>query len=134
MLNRKNLRIPGYNYRSSGYYFITFCTEDRLALFGDVTNGKMILNDAGRMVHTKIGNTPHYYPDIHIDIFVVMPDHVHALVVLDGFGRTQRLRDPSIFYDPSPADNMAFLNSSRPSNNSDSLNLSNDSLNIWHPK
>lgn len=50
----------------------------------------MDLNDAGCMVHAKIANTPHYYPDVHIDTFIVMPDHIHALVVLDSLGRTQR--------------------------------------------
>jgi REP-associated tyrosine transposase len=90
MFNRKALHIQGYNYKSNGYYFVTFCTENRLSLFGDIKNGIMHLNDAGRMVQAKIANTPHYYPDVSMDIFVVMPDHVHAVVVLDGEGRTQR--------------------------------------------
>ena len=90
MFRRKTIRIPGYNYKTNGYYFVTFCTENRLPLFGMVTNGKMNLNDAGHMVQTKIANTSHYYPDVYIDIFIVMPDHIHAVIVLDGQGRTQR--------------------------------------------
>ena len=90
MFNRKTIRIQGYNYKSNGYYFVTCCTENRLLLFGQIKNGKMHLNDAGLMVQTKIANTPHYYPDVYIDIFIVMPDHFHAVVVLDGQGRTQR--------------------------------------------
>lgn len=97
MFNRKTLRIPKYSYKSHGHYFVTFCTQNRLALFGNIINGEMNLNDAGRMVHMKIANTPHYYLDVHIDTFIVMPDHVHALVVLDGVGRTQRLKYPHIF-------------------------------------
>ncbi len=42
------------------------------------------------MVHTKIANTPNYYLDVCTDIFIVMPDHVHAVIVLDGQGRTRR--------------------------------------------
>lgn len=90
MFNRKNLRIPGYNYKSNGYYFVTCCTENRLPLFGDIINGKMNLNEAGDMVHMKITNTSRYYPDVHIDTFVVMPDHIHMVIVLDGPGRTRR--------------------------------------------
>lgn len=42
---RKQLRIPGYDYRSPGYYFVTLCTNNRACLFGEVLNGKMHLND-----------------------------------------------------------------------------------------
>lgn len=90
MFSRKTIRIPGYNYKSNGYYFVTCCIENRLPLFGNIINGKMNLNDAGRMVHVKIANTSHYYPDVHTDAFVVMPDHIHAVFVLDGQGRTHR--------------------------------------------
>jgi putative transposase len=89
MFNRKTIRIRGYNYKSNGYYFVTFCTENRLLLFGDIINGIMQLNDAGRMVHAKIANTPHCYPDVSVDTFIVMPDHVHAIIVLDGPGQTR---------------------------------------------
>ena len=46
----------------------------------------MHLNDAGRMVHAKIANTPHCYPGVLVDRFIVMPDHVHAIIVLHGQG------------------------------------------------
>ena len=47
---RKNIRLKGYDYSQAGLYFITVCVQDRLCLFGNVQNGEMVLNDAGRMV------------------------------------------------------------------------------------
>lgn len=57
----------------------------------------MYLNDAAHMVHKTIANISNYYPDLFVDTFIVMPDHIHALLVLSGVGRTQRLMDPRIF-------------------------------------
>ena len=48
--HRKSIRLKGYDYSQAGLYFLTICVQNRLCLFGDVVNGKMILNDAGRMV------------------------------------------------------------------------------------
>ena len=48
--NRRSIRLKGYDYSQAGLYFITICVQNRKCLFGDVIAGKMILNDAGRMV------------------------------------------------------------------------------------
>jgi hypothetical protein len=45
--NRQSIRLPGYDYSQPGYYFITLCTQDSNHLFGEITGGKMILNDVG---------------------------------------------------------------------------------------
>ena len=51
--HRKSIRLKGYDYSQAGLYFLTICVQNRLCLFGDVVNGKMILNDAGRMVERE---------------------------------------------------------------------------------
>jgi putative transposase len=48
--HRRSIRLKGYDYSRAGLYFITICVQNRLHLFGDVNNGKMLLNDAGRMI------------------------------------------------------------------------------------
>ena len=51
-------------------------------MFGNVVDGEMVLNDAGRMVQTVWDEIPKYYYGIEIDEFVIMPDHVHGIIVL----------------------------------------------------
>jgi putative transposase len=48
--HRRSIRLRGYDYGQVGAYFVTFCTQDRLCLFGEVENGEMRLNDVGSMV------------------------------------------------------------------------------------
>lgn len=71
--NRRSIRLQGYDYSRSGAYFVTICTQHREYLFGDIVNGEMVLNDAGRMVQTGWDKIPTRYPGIDIDAFQIMP-------------------------------------------------------------
>lgn len=79
---RRSIRLRGYDYTRLGAYFVTVCTEGRKRLFGTVVNGRMALNDAGRMVQSVWDELPAHYPGVAIDAFVVMPDHIHGVVRL----------------------------------------------------
>ena len=48
--NRRSIRLKGYDYTQTGAYFVTVCTQERGCLFGEIVDGEMGLNDAGRMV------------------------------------------------------------------------------------
>jgi putative transposase len=76
---RKANRLTNYDYSSNGAYFLTICTYGRVRLFGDITGDKTVLNDAGIMIQQKILEMPEFYPDINVDAFCVMPNHVHAI-------------------------------------------------------
>ena len=78
---RKSLRCAGYDYRLSGYYFVTLCTQSRLPLFGEIIEGHMYLNPAGQMIQTIWQSIPEHYAGWIADIWVVMPDHVHGILV-----------------------------------------------------
>ncbi len=80
--NRRSIRLGGYDYSHTGAYFVTICTQHRECLFGDIVNGKMILNDAGRMVQTGWDEIPTRYPGIDIDAFQIMPNHIHGIIVV----------------------------------------------------
>jgi len=84
--HRRSIRLHGYDYTTPGAYFVTICAEDRRRLFGTVVNGRMALNDAGRMVQTVWNELPAHYPGVATDAFVVMPDHIHGIVRLVGAG------------------------------------------------
>ena len=66
----------------SGSYFVTICTYDRQLLFGDVTNGEANLNEFGQIVESAWFDLINHYPHVELDEFIVMPNHVHGIVVL----------------------------------------------------
>jgi len=77
---RRSLRLKNYNYSQSGLYFITVCTQDRIELFGEIKNGKMILNDYGRIIQIHWQEIPKHYPDIKLLEYVIMPNHIHGIL------------------------------------------------------
>lgn len=81
---RQSIRMPGFDYRQAGAYFITICTHGREPLFGRIVEGVMHLNAAGQMVRSVWDDIPMFYPGIEIDEFIVMPDHVHGIIHLVG--------------------------------------------------
>ncbi len=80
--NRRSIRLQGYDYSQSGAYFITICTQNRASLFGHVVDGKMILNDAGMATQQCWLEIPKHFPNTILDEFVIMPNHVHGIIVI----------------------------------------------------
>jgi putative transposase len=107
--HRRSIRLPGYDYSKPGVYFITICTHDRTNhLFGDIINGKMAENGFGNIVRNEWFKTPQMRPNSHMDAFIIMPNHVHGIIVIgdrrgDGrgndrgdYGRGTLQRAPAI--------------------------------------
>ena len=80
--HRRSIRLRGYNYEQNGAYFITACTQDRICLFGDIVDDTMVLNDAGIMVEKWWNKIPRRYDAVEIDAFVIMPNHVHGIIII----------------------------------------------------
>jgi len=81
---RKSNRLKNFDYSSKGWYFITICTENRHKYFGNVQNQKMILNKYGEIANKFWLEIPKHYSSIDIDKFVIMPNHVHGIVIIRG--------------------------------------------------
>lgn len=86
---RKPNRIPGYNYSAPGYYFLTICTVGHVPLFGRIVAcqdgsqpARMLLNSVGRTVEQAILAIPDHYPGTAVDKYVVMPNHIHLILVI----------------------------------------------------
>jgi REP element-mobilizing transposase RayT len=79
---RRSLRLPDYDYASAGAYFVTICTLNRICLFGDVNDGAMRMNRFGEIVETCWRDLPNHYPHAKLDSFIIMPNHVHGIIVL----------------------------------------------------
>jgi REP element-mobilizing transposase RayT len=75
--------LKGYDYSQEGAYFITICTQDRVCLFGDIVDGKMRLNDKGQHVEKCWHEILVHFPNVELDEFVIMPNHVHGILVID---------------------------------------------------
>jgi REP element-mobilizing transposase RayT len=80
--NRKSNRLTGHDCSQPGKYFVTMCTKDQEPLFGAIENGKMRVNGAGRIAVKCWEEMPKHFRVIQLDEFVVMPDHLHGIVVI----------------------------------------------------
>ena len=79
---RRFLRLRDFDYSTEGAYFVTICTRNRECLFGAVVDGEMRLNNMGQVVQTVWGGLSDRFPTIELDAFVVMPNHVHGILVV----------------------------------------------------
>lgn len=93
--NRRSIRLKGYDYSRSGAYFITICAQNRECLFGEIENGKMILSDAGRVVVETWEWLSLQYDHVELDIWAVMPNHLHGIIVILDDGRGGSRTDPT---------------------------------------
>ena len=82
--HRRSIRLKGYDYSQAGLYFVTICTQNRACLFGDIINGEMILNDAGKMIEHWYYELKNKFDDIECHAMVVMPNHFHCIVQTVG--------------------------------------------------
>ena len=78
--HRKSIRLKGYDYSRAGLYFITICVKDRECLFGEIVDGKMILNDAGKLVENEWLNIIVRFPNVQLHQHIVMPNHFHTIM------------------------------------------------------
>ena len=79
---RKSIRSQGCDYSQAGLYFITVCTHNRVPLFGEIVDGVMALNTAGQIVEKCWCAIPEHFPQVTVDEFVVMPNHVHGIITI----------------------------------------------------
>ncbi len=81
--DRRSIRLRGYDYSQPGAYFITICTETRKCLFGEISDGGILLSAFGRIVDEEWHRTIQIRPTVVLDAFSIMPNHVHGIIVLN---------------------------------------------------
>lgn len=84
MQNRQPNRLRGYNYSQNGFYFVTICTENQTEWFGRIKNGEMELNRCGETARNKWLEIPQHFENISLDDFVIMPNHIHGIIVIEN--------------------------------------------------
>ena len=82
--HRRSIRLKGYDYTQPGEYFVTICTHNRNCLFGQVVNGQVELNEYGQIVAAEWEKSPMIRRELELDVFVIMPNHLHGIVNIVG--------------------------------------------------
>jgi len=80
---RKPIRLNGYDYSQDGYYFVTICTKNHEEFFGEIRNGRMRLNHIGTIAAKFWQQIPDHFLFARLDEWVVMPNHVHGILVIE---------------------------------------------------
>ena len=97
---RKKGRLTGYDYSANGSYYITVCTRDKQHILGHSVGGGVLdapyvrLSKCGAMVRDTLLEMDAFYDEITIHHYVIMPNHVHLLLLIQGDGRA--LRAPTV--------------------------------------
>ncbi|MDL1896146.1 hypothetical protein FBQ82_07730 [Anaerolineae bacterium CFX7] len=79
--HRRSIRLKGYDYTQQGAYFVTIVTHARECLFGAIQNGAMQSNDKGNAVAECWNALPRHFRHVELDVFVMMPNHLHGILV-----------------------------------------------------
>lgn len=82
--HRQSIRLRGYDYTQAGAYFVTIVVRERECLLGDVIDDEMHLNDYGRIVAAEWQKIPARFPHVTTDASMVMPNHLHGIIVIGG--------------------------------------------------
>jgi putative transposase len=80
--HRCSIRLHAYDYSRGGTYFVTICTAGREMLFGNVRDGAMAMNEFGWIVWEEWERSAELRSELQLEIFEVMPNHVHGLVTI----------------------------------------------------
>jgi putative transposase len=90
--HRRTIRLAHYDYTRNGAYFITICTHRKCNLFGEIVGddpscSEMVLNVAGANAERCWVQIPSHFPYVEIDEYVIMPNHVHGIIIITDGGR-----------------------------------------------
>jgi REP element-mobilizing transposase RayT len=81
---RRSIRLKDYDYSQAGAYFVTICTHKKECVFGNIVDGKMVLNEYGKVVQEEWYRSAKIRCEVELDAFVVMPNHIHGIVTIVG--------------------------------------------------
>ena len=82
--HRRSIRWQGYDYARAGAYFVTICVQGRECLLGEIAEGDVVLSDEGRFADAERQQLPQRFPGVGLDAYIVMPNHIHGIVLLPG--------------------------------------------------
>jgi REP element-mobilizing transposase RayT len=93
--HRRSIRLGDYDYTQAGAYFVTICSRNRECVFGDVVDGVERLNEFGDLVKREWLWTMNIRPNVELDEFIVMPNHIHGILIINHDCRGTLQRAPT---------------------------------------
>lgn len=107
---RQSARYRGYDYSQPGAYFVTMVTRDHLCLFGKLINGKIHLDNLGKIVNDCWCQIPNHFNNIEVEPYIVMPNHIHGIItIINNHRRGTIYRAPTIDNFTSQPNNENYL-------------------------
>lgn len=91
----KSQRLQNWDYAAAGFYFVTICTQDKEHYFGEIINHKMQFTEIGRIAEQCWIEIPKHFPFVKLDRYIVMPNHVHGIIIIDKNGQVAGDNGPS---------------------------------------
>ncbi len=89
--HRKSIRLQEFDYSQPGGYFVTLCTHEKVCVFGDVVEDEVRLSSIGIIAKRCWDEIPKHFPMAELDEYIVMPNHIHGIIVLNDHGRDGQL-------------------------------------------
>lgn len=86
----ESTRLKEWDYSTPWWYYVTINTKNHVRWFGEINNSKMILNDIGKIVETEWLNTPKIRENVDLDYYVIMPNHLHGIIIINEPVETTR--------------------------------------------
>jgi len=78
----ESTRLKNWDYSSPGYYFFTVCAKNRINIFGEIINNQISINNVGQIVWDCWYDLPNHYPNLVLDEFIVMPNHINGIICI----------------------------------------------------
>jgi len=89
-------RLESWDYTNPWWYYITFNTKDHKEWFGIIYDGKLVLNEFGKTTNKLWLQIPDYFPEVELDYYIVMPNHIHGIIILNPFPAVETGHTPSL--------------------------------------
>ncbi|HZK24179.1 MAG TPA: hypothetical protein VFC74_02190 [Oscillospiraceae bacterium] len=101
---RKKLRLEYYDYRQHGAYFVTICTRGKQHLLGEISKQRnpssahdcVCLSRIGRVTEFEINKLSSIYDRVKIDKYVIMPNHLHLIIIINNVENGQTVFAPTL--------------------------------------
>jgi len=92
----ESTRLPNWNYAANGWYFVTICTRDSTHFFGEVITSQVQFSTIGEIAQQFWAEIPKHFNHTYIDAYVIMPNHVHGIIVIDRPHQVNSDRPPNV--------------------------------------
>ena len=80
----ESTRLREWDYSSSGYYFVTICTNNMECVLSRITYGKVVLTGIGNIAKRLWLEVPEHFKNVELDEFIIMPNHMHGIVIINN--------------------------------------------------